>query len=96
MSTGRYCNTCAHLGVPVDLEPCRECTSVFGLKPNWTHINDTPKPRYDPRWTAAAPTSDTGYGCQTCKFCAVDPNAAPCRGCWSPSVSGKGSNWTAP
>ena len=39
---------------------------------------------------------DTGYGCPTCKFFAVDPNAAPCRGCWSPSVSGKGSNWTAP
>ena len=83
MSAERECRTCAHLEIPLRCEPCRTCSLAGGSKPNWTPV-------------AVAPAPDTGYGCQTCKFCAVDPNAAPCRGCWSPSVSGKGSNWTAP
>ena len=93
MRSVRNCLTCAHAPVPTHLEPCCECDYTCLPTSNWTPIAVVPKA---PERVMSAAAPDTGYGCQTCKFTAVDPNAAPCRGCWSPSVSGKGSNWTAP
>ena len=106
MSAARDCLTCAHSKRSVWGSECLACLldnpETF---PKWIPIAVVPKAPviaetldffFVPR--LATPPEDIvyGYGCQTCKFTAVDPNAAPCRGCWSPSVSGKGSNWTAP
>ena len=100
------CDTCGHVALPTAHPTCHQCFFHHDAPPsNWVPIAVVPKAPvssetldffFVPR--LATPTEDVvyGYGCQTCKFSAVDPNAAPCRGCWSPSVSGKGSNWTAP
>ena len=85
------CDTCGHVALPTAHPTCHQCFFHHDAPPsNWIPIKVVPK---------VPDTSEDvvyGYGCPTCKFSAVDPNAAPCRGCWSPSVSGKGSNWTAP
>ena len=106
MNLPPVCDTCGHVALPTAHPTCHQCFFHHDAPPsNWIPIavvpkaSDIPKasdPFFVPR--LAAPTEDIvyGYGCPTCKFTAVDPNAAPCRGCWSPSVSGKGSNWTAP
>ena len=86
MSAERNCRTCTHAKLPTRHPTCRQCLDSPGLVlPNWASAE-----------LAAPVAPDTGYGCQTCKFTALGSTAAPCRGCWSPSVSGKGSNWTAP
>ena len=100
------CDTCGHVALPTAHPTCHQCFFHHDAPPsNWIPIAVVPKAPvisetldffFVPRLATLPEDIVYGYGCPTCKFSAVDPNAAPCRGCWSPSVSGKGSNWTAP